>query len=515
MKSNDAAIRALVQSITGFGLEHCFRLRLYQAEIADRVIEVVTKREGLSLVVMMPRQSGKNELQAQLEAYLLILFALEGGDIVKISPTWQPQCLNAIHRLERVLRASAVASDYGWRRENRNVIRVGDARISFFSGEPNSNIVGATASLLLEVDEAQSVNIEKYDTQVAPMAASTNAVRVFWGTAWTADTLLAREMRAALEGEVRDGLTRAFRRDADRVGFEVPEYARFVAGQVARLGRTHPAVRTQFYSEEIEARSGLFPAERMALVEGEHACLEGPRAGELYVFLVDVGGEAVQSVNAHHVNTQTAGTGKDGEPERSRHDSTALVIAAVDLEGLKNPAVSGPVYRVVRVLEWCGEGQPELLGRILALARTWNARRVVVDATGLGAGLAAGLDRSMRGRVLRFTFSAASKSRLGWDFIGAVESGRFRLPHSPAGEAGRALERLRAQMRACSAEVGQGEGQALRWGVPEGVKDSQGQPLHDDLLMAAALCVALDGIEWRGPGGAGVVRAEDPLGRGE
>jgi hypothetical protein len=31
--------------------------------------------------------------------------------------------------------------------------------------------VGATASLLLEVDEAQDVEIGKYDKEIAPMAA--------------------------------------------------------------------------------------------------------------------------------------------------------------------------------------------------------------------------------------------------------------------------------------------------------------------------------------------------------
>jgi hypothetical protein len=368
--------------------------------------------------------------------------------------------------------------------------------------------VGATASLLLEVDEAQSVGIEKFDTQIAPMAASTNAARVFWGTAWTADTLLAREMRAAQEAEARDGERRAFRRDADLVGKEVPEYARFVEGQVARLGRNHPSVQTQYFSEEIEAKSGLFPPERMALAQGEHAWLEGPRPGEVYVFLIDVGGEAVP----HDTLVGGAGgEGKPGEEERKKHDATALVIAAVDLEGLQNPSVGAPVYRVVRAFEWQGEGQPALQSRILALAKSWNARRLVVDATGLGAGLAAGLERALRGRVRRFTFSSKTKSRLGWDFVAAIEAGRFRLPRAVEGEEGLVLERLLAQMRACSAELGQGEAKPLRWSVPDGARGPRGEPLHDDLLVAAALCVTLDGLDWSGPGGGWLVQARDPL----
>jgi hypothetical protein len=509
-EENEEKFRPLLRAMAIFGQRHRFRLRIYQEEIADRVIEVVEKRLGLSLVVMMPRQSGKNELQAQLEASLLLMYAREPVDIVKISPTWRPQCLNAIHRLVRVLEANPLTQTYGFTRESGHILRVGKARISFFSGEPRSNIVGATASLLLEVDEAQSVGIEKFDTQIAPMAASTNAARVFWGTAWTADTLLAREMRAAMEGELQDGQVRSFRRDADIVGKEVSDYARFVEGQVARLGRNHPAVRTQFFSEEIGAKNALFSPEQLAMAQGEHAWQEGPRAGEAYVFLIDVGGEAL---------------GENIEEERQKHDATALVIAAVDLEGLRNPAVGGPVYKVVWAFEWQGVGQPALQARILALARSWNARRLVVDATGLGAGLAAGLERALRGRVIRRIFTAANKSRLGWDFIAALETGRFRLPRIPAGEGasstgvgaspggngGRVLERLWAQMKACSAEVGPGEDKPLRWSVPDGARGPQGEVLHDDLLVAAALCTTLDGIDWAGPGGGWVVQGRDPL----
>ncbi|HZW04601.1 MAG TPA: hypothetical protein VFF68_11785, partial [Anaerolineaceae bacterium] len=47
------------------------RLRAYQRDVALAVIDSVLRRRGLSFVVVFPRQSGKNELQAQIEAYLL------------------------------------------------------------------------------------------------------------------------------------------------------------------------------------------------------------------------------------------------------------------------------------------------------------------------------------------------------------------------------------------------------------------------------------------------------------
>ena len=81
-----------------------------------------------------------------------------------------------------------------WKKESGYIYKLNTARIYFLSGGPEANIVGATASTLLEVDEAQDVQIAKFDKDINPMAASTNATRVFWGTAWTSKTLLAREL---------------------------------------------------------------------------------------------------------------------------------------------------------------------------------------------------------------------------------------------------------------------------------------------------------------------------------
>lgn len=81
-------------------------LRAYQVPIARAVVRSVLQKQGLSLVVMFPRQSGKNELQAQLEVYLLTLFSQQPlpCEMVKISPTWKPQSQNAMRRLETVLK---------------------------------------------------------------------------------------------------------------------------------------------------------------------------------------------------------------------------------------------------------------------------------------------------------------------------------------------------------------------------------------------------------------------------
>lgn len=157
-------------------------LRTYQQGVAEAVLQSILQGAGRSFVVIFPRQSGKNELQAQLETYLLTLFSETNAELVKVSPTWKPQSYNAMHRLERVLDSNVLVRTV-WSKEQGYIYRVGSAHLYFFSGQPRSNIVGATASLLLEVDEAQDVLISKFDKEIAPMAASANATRVFWGTA--------------------------------------------------------------------------------------------------------------------------------------------------------------------------------------------------------------------------------------------------------------------------------------------------------------------------------------------
>ena len=93
------------------------RLRRYQEDVMRAVAESVRTRRGLSFVVMFPRQSGKNELQAQLEAYLLTLLSQCGGEMVKVSPTWKPQSLNAMRRLQRVLESNLFTRGH-WQKES-------------------------------------------------------------------------------------------------------------------------------------------------------------------------------------------------------------------------------------------------------------------------------------------------------------------------------------------------------------------------------------------------------------
>jgi hypothetical protein len=405
--------------------------------VAQAVARAVLSRSGGTFAVMMSRQAGKNETSAQLEAYLMNVFQRVGGFIVKASPTFKPQTINSIMRLD-------VCLDNPWNRgrfyrEKGYMTRLGNARCVFFSAQPASNVVGATASILLECDEAQEVSESKWNKDFRPMGASTNVVTVLWGTAWTSQTLLARTMASLRRLEHLDGRKRVFKVPWERVAEEVPAYGDYVTSEIQRLGRKHPLVKTQYFLEEIDGEGGMFPQDRQAGMHGDHQRYREGIPDHEYALLVDVAGEDEE------VGTESGWLciQPNGEPGgglgRTRRDYTAITIVEVDRSTRGDPLIAAPTYRVV--------------------------------------------DRySMPERVKPFVFSASSKSELGWSFLAVCDTGRFK-DHADDGSTEYA--QFWREVDNADYEILDGPGKRMRWGVwnPE---------IHDDLLISAAMCALLD-----------------------
>lgn len=464
-------------------------LRSYQLEPARAIVESVLRGEGLLFAVMMPRQAGKNETSAQIEAMLLNLYRRRGGYLIKAAPTFRPQAINSLQRLEALLEASALGAP---QREEGYILRVGRARAVFLSGAPGANVVGATANILLEGDEAQDLDAEVWNKAFRPMAASTNATTVLWGTAWTRTTLLAQTIRALQRLEAQDGRRRVFIIPWERVAAEVPAYGTYVRSEIARLGRDHPLIRTQYLLEEIETEGGMFPPATRRLMEGTHPREHAPRPSARYALLVDVAGGAEEGSFLRGAALREA---------QPRKDSTALTVVEII------PTPTLPRYHVVDRAQWTGTPQEELCGALARLTEHWGAERLIVDATGLGAPLAHALGRLLGARVKPFTFTAQSKSALGWAFLALCNAGRFR-DHAPEPEP--TEDGTRAQfwreVAAAELEVLDGPQRLMRWGVSD-------PTLHDDFLTSAALCALLE-EETASPAQPSlIVEAGDPLQR--
>jgi hypothetical protein len=466
-------------------------LRSYQLEPANAILDSILNQRGLTFAVMMSRQAGKNELSGQLEAYLLNLFQKD-GQIVKASPTFKPQTINSILRLLDRL-------DNDWnrkkaRRREGYIIQLRRARCLFFSADLHANVVGATADVLLECDEAQDVKETKWAKDFAPMGASTNVTTVLYGTAWTSQTFLARMITALKRQEAKDGFRRVFTYNADVVGAEVPAYRKYVAGQVERLGRNHPLIKTQYYLEAIDAQGGLFTKVRRALMRGDHQRRHEPEPGKRYALLLDVAGEDEQA----------------GDPlaramlQNQKRDATALTVVEVETAFGKLPA-----YRAVDRKLWLGTKHTSLHGQLLALAKHWHAVWFVVDATGVGAGLSSFLTKALGEKVIPITFSSKIKSDMGWDFLGTVETGRYR---DYADDQEPDTRQFWYEVKNCQYEVSDRPGQAMKWGVWETpAYDGLIARGHDDLIISAALTAVLDRQEWPGTGESAVVEQRDVL----
>lgn len=452
------------------------QLREYQLRAAAQILDSVFNGKGESFVVMMSRQAGKNEMSAQLEAYLMNLYRRKGESIVKASPTYKPQTINSILRLSDRMRNRWNASLM--RRREGHIVELDTARAFFFSAEPNANVVGATASMLLEGDEAQDINESKWAKDFVPMGASTNVTTVLYGTAWTSNTFLAQTESYLREQQAKDGYQRVFKFDCDVVGDEVPDYRTFVLSQVERYGRDHPLIKTQYYLETIDGEGGLFSEGKKALMRGGYPRITEPVAGHRYLLLVDVGGE-----------DEEAGTAIErsmlANPKR---DATAVTIVDLVIDRTAMPAQR--IYRTVDRQLYIGRKHTSLHQIILAQARHWGAIQVVVDATGVGQGLASFLTQALGERVVPVIFTPKVKSDIGWGFLAIVETGRYQ-EYQDDGAAD--TRQFWYEVGACEYEVRPGPQRMLRWGVWSAPTYNglvaQG---HDDALVSAALCAIVD-----------------------
>jgi hypothetical protein len=488
MSSFKQTIKAIMRKFPNFtsragGIE----LRPYQAEPAEAIIDSVIHNKGLTFVLIISRQGGKDELLSNLIPYLLKLFEHRECEIVVANPTYKPQTVKSIMRLENRLNANLFTKS-SWRKRSDFMRMIGSAVVSFLSADGKASVVGATASLLLVINEAQDVDPGVYDKRFAPMAASTNATRLIVGTTWTSKTLLARETRAALELEKKDGIKRVFIYDAKAVGKVVPAYKQFVEAEVAKLGRQHPLVKTQYFCEQIDELTGMFNATRRALMVGDQPEQLQPILGHVYALIIDVGGQDEALLNLEGM----------GNPGR---DYVTVDIVDIDLSSLA--ILQKPTYRVVRRFAWQGENHVSVFGKISGLVTAWRVQYIVIDATGVGEGLWGMLFTKWPNKVIPVKFSQHTKSEIGYGFIGIIETGRFKdcAPNPIVDE----------QYANCESEILTGPAKTMRWGVKDGTRNSRGGLVHDDHITADALTTELDKLEWYLPSETTIIEQPDIL----
>jgi hypothetical protein len=187
----------------------------------------------------------------------------------------------------------------------------------------------------------------------------------------------------------------------------------------------------------------------------------------------------------------------------------------VDLSSVSDELVKMPTYRVMDRKMWIGTKHTKLYGWIKAMIELWNPVWTVIDATGIGAGLASFLASAYPDKVIPFIFSGTTKSKLGWDFLAVIETGRFKdwlLGKRSSFAQPEERETFYQELSYCQMEIVPGPERKMKWGVPDGTRDtSNGELVHDDLILSAALCAVLDEQEWSISTAPLIVRKADPL----
>ena len=382
-------------------------VRPYQREIMDAVIDSVRHRYGRTFSVEISRQGGKNETSAQLEVLLMVMNFLTGGNIIKCSPTFKPQTLNSKMRLEDRLADWGFAGSY--QSEHGYMIKLGNARTLFFSADKNANVVGATAHILLEIDESQDVDKEKYTKEFKPMGATTNVTTVHYGTTWDDTTLLEETKQQNLEQERKDGIKRHFRFDWQEVAKYNPDYRRYVEAERERLGADHPLFLTQYCLEPIKGGGRFFNERQLAQLQGAHPRRPLAETEKTYVAGLDLAGEI--EVDEEHMLSI------------AKRDSSIMTIAEVN----HMPANSEPFLNIVQIYAWLGVKHSTVEDTFVDLIKNvWNLRNVVVDATGIGEPVASHLEARCGSVITPYKFTQQSKSHLAFNLLAAVNSGRLK-----------------------------------------------------------------------------------------
>ncbi len=411
---------------------------------------------------MVARQGGKNEISAWIEAALLSAYSRAAVTAIKAAPTFYPQARISISRLENVLRRKRIHYAF----QHASLFSVGRARQLFLSAHPSGNVVGNTASLLLEIDESQDVSPDKFNRDFVPMGASSNVTTIHYGTAWDDHDLLQQVKQSNLELQRADGIQRHFEFDWQAVAQHNPHYQRFVEAEQQRLGGDHPLFLSQYCLTPVSDDGRFLDNTRQALLQGNHSRKNAPLVGRTYVAGIDLAGESEDPANRGI---------RASEPLR---DSTVVTIGELryldDGFGSKLPTLS-----VVEHFWWKGKPHTETFSTLVHLLKNvWACRRVVVDATGVGAGVAAFLRKTIGPSIVKpFTFTARSKSDLGFDLLAAINSGRLHT-YKPDGspdstEFWSQISKARSTVR---------PNQTINFFV----EPSQG---HDDFLTSLALLV--------------------------
>jgi len=466
----------------------------YQIEIADAILYSALNGLGWFFVVMVTRQAGKNEISAFIQQYLLLYGYLFGVPTsgVKFAPVHKPQVQASMDRLEGANTpdsgglAGSILTKTRWSKSDGYKYHIGPPRDSnkwaFLSINPSANVASQTAFTLLEGDEAQDIDINKWERDAQPMGSFNNATTVLWGVAWTKESFIYQGIQQALAMEERLEKQLGYR---PKLVYKVPakkviaagneNYRKAYENQVARLGKDHIAIKTQYDLEFIDSIGKFFNTEQIARIfASTFRTKVGPEPGKVYIWALDCAGQEEDITTTEEISI--------GQHKR---DAVALAIGELLKDGTVVP---------VCFYQWVGQAHSKLRELIPKILKHWNTIGGTGDATGVGEPLVYYLKEILTNQeVEAYKFKAfgdENKSKLGYLAYEYVKNDLFKMPRRPTDDMDQAelWDEARWQLENLIREAK--KQQQINWYVPQNAKPRKpGHVPHDDLATVLFLLI--------------------------
>jgi hypothetical protein len=379
-------------------------LRGPQLEILQKAERFVGDHRGGVMTIMLPRQIGKNELAAVLQRRHLWRrqYASLPEIWIRTAPTLRPQIVNSKKRLRDVLKLNAknkighpLFEGAMLIKEEGYIWRLGNASVEFISSGPTANVVGATASTCLDMDEAHKVDRSKFDEDFAPFTANTAAATLLWGVAANGlDTIEAYRQANIAEGKPELNL----RYPCDLWTDFLPDYQIHLEDRVRKLGWDHPIIKTQYRLISVAAEGRfLSEAHIRALLTGDHPRQRKPRHGSQYQIVIDI------AAGNEELNP-------DGDIEGNEDtDTDSAVIWIYEVTPVLASNGIFPIVRLVNLIWSTGAALPKFEKEVEETIEFWNPTKVTIDAVGVGRQIAESM-KAKFGEWVVNTYTATSTS---------------------------------------------------------------------------------------------------------
>jgi hypothetical protein len=237
------------------------QLTTYQTEIARAVLDSVLNERGLTFTVEIPRSGGARELSAQIEHLLLTLHLNDGANLLRIAPP------GSADTRERVVEALQEGAPEGLWAAERKSVRLGRSTLRFLTTDELGPTILHHGLGLIEVADAQIVSEKIFESWIRPLGDIARATTVLYGQPLNGETPFELTKQRNREAEVRDGITRHFRIAADEIALALPEFAREMAAEKARLGSEHPEYQSAYLLRPTIAGAPLLATDHLNAIE--------------------------------------------------------------------------------------------------------------------------------------------------------------------------------------------------------------------------------------------------------